>query len=71
MAQRISGWVRRANDSYETPAWVTDAVVPHIRKRARDVWEPAAGSGQMADALLSAGFRVIDTDITTGVDFFK
>jgi hypothetical protein len=71
MAQRISGYVRQANDSYETPAWVTDALVPHISKLALHVWEPAAGSGQMVDALSNAGFRVTGTDITTGVDFLE
>jgi hypothetical protein len=71
MAQRISGYVRQANDSYETPAWVTDAIVPHISKLALHVWEPAAGSGQMADALRNAGFRVTATDIATGVDFLE
>jgi hypothetical protein len=71
MAQRISGYVRQANDSYETPTWVTDALVPHICSLALHVWEPAAGSGQMTDALRNAGFRAIATDIGTGVDFLK
>jgi hypothetical protein len=71
MAQRISGYVRQANDAYETPLWVTDALVPHIRALALHVWEPAAGSGQMVDALSKAGFKVAATDILTGVDFLK
>jgi hypothetical protein len=71
MAQRSSGYVRQANDDYPTPAWVTDALVPHIRSLALHVWEPAAGSGQMADALRCAGFQVTATDIATGVDFLE
>jgi len=69
MVQPASGYVRQSNDSYETPSWVTDAIVPHIRSLAKYVWEPAAGSGQMADALRNAGFRVTATDIATGVNF--
>jgi hypothetical protein len=69
MAQRISGYVRQLNDSYETPPWVTDAIVRHLRSLALHVWEPAAGSGQMVDALGCAGFQVTATDIATGVDF--
>jgi hypothetical protein len=71
MSQRISGYVRQANDSYQTPSWVTDALVPHVRSLALHIWEPAAGSGKMVDALSNAGFRVVATDITTGVDFLK
>jgi hypothetical protein len=71
MAQRVSGYVRQANDAYDTPAWVTDAVVPHLRSLALHVWEPAAGTGKMVDALRCAGFRVTSTDIATGVDFLE
>jgi hypothetical protein len=71
MAQRISGYVRQANDDYPTPAWVTAALVPHIRSLALHVWECAAGSGLMADALRIAGFRVTATDIAAGVDFLE
>jgi hypothetical protein len=71
MAQRISGYVRQANDAYETPSWVTDALVSHIRALALHIWEPATGSGQVTDALCNAGFRVTATDISTGADFLE
>jgi hypothetical protein len=71
MAQRVPGYVRKANDQYETPPWVTDAVVPYIGALALHVWEPAAGSGKMVEALRNAGFRVTATDIGTGVDFLE
>jgi hypothetical protein len=71
MAQRVSGYVRQANDAYETTSWVTEALVPHIRKLALHVWEPAAGSGMMVEALRNAGFRVTATDINAGADFLK
>jgi hypothetical protein len=31
VSQRYSGYQRVANDHYATPAWVTDALLPHIR----------------------------------------
>ena len=71
MAQRISGYLRKPNDAYETPAWVTDALVPYLRTLALHVWEPAAGTCKMVDALRNAGFRVTATDIATGVDFLE
>jgi hypothetical protein len=30
MSQRESGYARKERDSYETPAWVTAALVPHL-----------------------------------------
>jgi hypothetical protein len=71
MAQRVSGYIRKVNDQYETPEWVSNAVIPYIRALALHVWECAAGSGLMVDALRNAGFRVTSTDIATGVDFLE
>jgi hypothetical protein len=67
MSQRDSGYARIERDNYETPAWVTHALVPHLPRCT--VWEPAAGSGKMANALLNAGFDVVASDITGGHDF--
>ena len=69
MSQRSSGYAREPLDRYETPAWVTDALVPHINKLVHRIWEPASGSGAMADALREAGFHVHATDIEFGADF--
>ena len=64
MSQRDSGYARVAFDQYETPEWVTQALIPHIPPHLA-IWEPACGSGKMA--------RVLDarlaTDIQTGLDF--
>ena len=68
MSQRDSGYERRENDLYETPAWVTYALLPHLPERVGFVLEPAAGSGKMVD-VLKTRFRVEATDITTGFDF--
>lgn len=66
MSQRDSGYERKERDLYETPEWVTLALLPHINNRilphAR-VYEPAAGGGKMVDALEKAGFLVDADDI--------
>ena len=38
MSQRLSGYKRKDGDCYETPAWVTQALLPHLGQ-ARQVWE--------------------------------
>lgn len=79
MSQRPSGYERRDNDLYETPAWVVQALVADLRKhmlwhfRGR-VWEPACGSGQMVRALEADGIDVIGTDAHMGewpMDFLE
>lgn len=68
MSQRDSGYERRELDCYETPEWVTDALIPHLRQ-LNYVWEPAAGSGKMVRALQKHGLKVSDSDIKSGKDF--
>jgi len=68
-SQRISGYTRLPNDKYETPAWCVAALVPHIHPLPEEVWEPAAGSGKIAEALRRAGFKVRETDIESDADF--
>jgi hypothetical protein len=69
MSQRDSGYERKERDLYETPEWVTSALVPHIPPRIRRVWEPAAASGKMVRALQDSGYLVEATDIDSGCDF--
>ena len=70
MSQRASGRERIERDCYETPAWVTEALLPHLWGGPSGlVWEPACGSGKMVAALTGAGHEVIGTDIATGHDF--
>jgi hypothetical protein len=69
MSQRESGYERKALDQYETPSWVTLALVPHLSEINGVIWEPACGGGKMVAALRQAGFDVIGSDITDGVDF--
>jgi hypothetical protein len=65
MSQRDSGYARKDRDLYETPEWVTEALIPHLPRRPWSVYEPACGSGKMVRALESALPRatVIGADI--------
>src|SRR5262245_49849948 len=69
MSQRESGYQRKPLDQYETPTWVTRALIPHLPQFTGKGWEPACGSGKMVAALQQAGFDVVGSDITLGVDF--
>ncbi len=70
MSQRESGYQRKERDCYETPAWVTEALMPHI-PGSIVIWEPACGSGKMVDELKRNGYEVRATDIETGTDFLN
>lgn len=70
MSQRDSGYERKERDAYETPAWVTYALVPYIRKPTL-IWEPACGSGKMVEALKKCVLPIMGTDIDSGDDFFQ
>jgi hypothetical protein len=63
MSQRDSGYERKERDLYETPAWVTEALLPHLPQRPLEIWEPACGSGKMSRVLAKEPHRVIATDI--------
>jgi hypothetical protein len=71
LSQRPSGYARKTDDRYETPAWVVEALIPHVPAGIREVWEPAAASGQMAKALSDGGFTVVATDVAAGIDFLR
>jgi hypothetical protein len=70
MSQRNSEYARQPRDLYETPHWVTEALIPHIRN-ITSVWEPACGSGKITDVLAAYDKDVVSTDIETGYDFLK
>jgi hypothetical protein len=62
MSQRNSGYERIEDDRYETPAWVTMALLG-VYDVVRTVYEPAAGNGKMVRALLASGRAVWSNDI--------
>jgi hypothetical protein len=61
MSQRASGYARRANEDYPTPAWVVGAIAVYLLKRGLRIWEPTAGNGALAKALIEEGFQVVAT----------
>lgn len=46
---------RVENDFYETPGWVTRAILPHLRTGGATVLEPAAGEGAILRELVMVG----------------
>jgi hypothetical protein len=62
MSQRESGYARKERDLYETPEWVTAALLPHLPVGDLDIWEPAAGSEKMV-RVLRAAHHVYASDI--------
>jgi hypothetical protein len=69
MSQRDSGYARKERDLYETPEWVTRAVLPQL-PAASMIWEPACGNSRMVDVLKGAA-DVYASDICFGSDFLK
>jgi hypothetical protein len=69
-----SNYDRKGRDYYATPAWVTDALLRHVRFRG-PIWEPCCGAGAISTVLATHGYEVVSTDIadtgfgTPGVDF--
>ena len=74
-AIHISGYDRRENDFYPTPAWVTEALLSSVTLRG-PVWEPCCGDGAMARVIEESGQSVVASDLVNrgygrpGVDFF-
>jgi hypothetical protein len=63
MSQRDSGYKRKERDLYETPNWVTRALIPHLPRSFKTIWEPACGTGKIIEALRgvpSIGFFASD-----------
>ena len=69
MSQRDSGYERKERDLYETPEWVTLALVDSGLRKVSLIWEPAAGSGKMVRALGILDSEIFGSDIETGFDF--
>lgn len=68
MAQRKSGYERKERDLYETPPWVTQAIIPYIPAiHLARIWEPACGSGKMAHVLNARYASDLVTYYTKGV----
>lgn len=69
MSQRDSGYVRKERDCYETPEWVTHALLDGHLRKMEVVWEPACGGGKMVGVLGILDSHIEASDIETGKDF--
>lgn len=78
MAQRRSGYARQPDEKYCSPPWIVDALGEVVALAGLTVWEPAAGDGDLADALRANGSTVWESDqalsdrrsgLLPGVDF--
>ena len=56
-AIHVSGYEREGQDFYATPAWVTEALLRHVRFRG-PVWEPCCGDGAMSSVLAGHGYEL-------------
>jgi hypothetical protein len=63
MGKHETGYERVPKDLYTTPHWVLEALIQHLPVAGKKIWEPAAGTGQMVEALRAAGAKVLATDI--------
>jgi hypothetical protein len=64
MGKHETGFERADRDLYPTPAWAVAALAEHLELAGKSVWECAAGTGKMAEALKAAGAaRVYCTDV--------
>lgn len=70
MSQRKSGYARIDGEKYYTPAWCLDCLIPHIPSRILDIFDPAAGTGNIVKAL-DGPFNAFGKDIDDGYDFLK
>jgi len=62
MVRLALSYERRANELYETPAWVTLALLSKMTL-SRHLVEPACGTGKIAAVLFHAGHVVFGNDI--------
>lgn len=76
MTVATSQYERVANEKYYTPAWVTEALLSAERFEGR-IYDPAAGDGQILEAVRGLGFDAFGSDIAPDAqdidasDFFK
>lgn len=76
-ASRIAGGNsakgRRQSDLYPTPPEATVALLDFVRlPKSTTIWEPAAGEGDMLEAIRACGYgSSFGTDISEGFDFLS
>ena len=66
MGKHERGYERGDKDLYPTPPWVVDALAEHLDIQGKIIWECAAGTGQMTEALKVAGAARVYSSDTVG-----
>ena len=51
-------------DTFQTPKYAVDLLLPFIPKDIKLIWEPACGNGKISKRLVEHGFDIWSTDIT-------
>lgn len=54
---------QQLRDTFHTPRYAVDLLIPYIPKHISHVWECAAGGRKISRQLLLAGYTVLETDI--------
>jgi hypothetical protein len=55
--------VPQGRDTFETPNYAVDLLIPFIPKKVKSVWECACGGGKIVRRLREHGYRVLGSDI--------
>lgn len=61
--------MNQRKDKYWTPKWAIENIIPIIPKDVKVIWECACGDKWISKVLEENGYKVISTDIDTGLDF--
>jgi hypothetical protein len=54
---------QQVRDTFQTPKYAIDLLIPFIPKHITHVWECAAGGRKISGQLLKSGYMVLETDI--------
>ena len=60
--------IPQGRDTFLTPRYATELLLPFIPKSINTIWECAAGDGRIAKVFKNNGYSVISTDIRTFPD---
>lgn len=56
-------------DTFQTPNYATEMLVPFIPAKVNKIWEPACGQNKIVNKLREYGYSVIDTDLASDIPF--
>lgn len=64
---------QQIRDTFQTPNYATDLIIPYIPKDVNMIWECAAGKKKISNKLESNGYSVLSTDLveSDGVSKFN